>query len=70
MGCLGTASEPGNDPIGGPWEGICVEEREEELKAKDRRQHKSREKPMLLQIIQATLNVISGHSKLTFFMQS
>ena len=47
-----------------------MEEREEELKAKDRRQHKSREKPMLLQIIQATLNVISEHGKLTFFRRS
>ena len=47
VGCLAAASEPGEDPgeAGGQVE---------EGSAKDKRQHKSKENPMLLQITQAT----------------
>ena len=49
VGCLAAASEPGEDPgeAGGQVE-------VEEGSAKDKRQHKSKENPMLLQITQAT----------------
>ena len=51
VGCLAAASEPGEDPGAGEAGGQVEVE---EGSAKDKRQHKSKENPMLLQITQAT----------------